>query len=50
MVCAVDSEDAKLVLAKRPGADLVVNAQYPSAVETVRKGTAGGAHAVWPQH
>jgi propanol-preferring alcohol dehydrogenase len=45
-VCAVDIDDAKLALATQIGADLVVNAKYPGAVEAVKKGTAGGAHGV----
>ena len=45
-VCAVDVDDGKLALATRVGADLVVNADHPAAVETVRRGTSGGAHGV----
>jgi len=45
-VCAVDIDDAKLELARQIGADLVVNAKHPGAVEAVKKGTAGGAHGV----
>ncbi|MGV8950564.1 MAG: zinc-dependent alcohol dehydrogenase [Cypionkella sp.] len=45
-VCAVDIEDSKLDHATRLGADLVVNARHPDAVEAVRKGTCGGAHGV----
>jgi len=45
-VCAVDIDDGKLALATKIGADLVVNAKHPGAVEAVKKGTAGGAHGV----
>ena len=45
-VCAVDIDDAKLALATRIGADLVVNAKHPGAAEAVKKGTSGGAHGV----
>ncbi|MDE1174717.1 MAG: alcohol dehydrogenase AdhP [Parvibaculaceae bacterium] len=45
-VCAVDIDDGKLALAKSLGADLVVNARSPDAVEAVRKGTGGGSHGV----
>jgi propanol-preferring alcohol dehydrogenase len=45
-VCAVDIDDAKLALATKMGADLVMNAKHPAAVETVRKGTGGGAQGV----
>jgi propanol-preferring alcohol dehydrogenase len=45
-VCAVDIDDDKLALAKQMGADLVVNAKHPAAVEAVKKGTSGGAHGV----
>ena len=45
-VCAVDIDDAKLALATEMGADLVVNAKHPAAVEAVKKGTSGGAHGV----
>jgi propanol-preferring alcohol dehydrogenase len=45
-VCAVDIDDGKLAHATRLGADLVVNAKAPNAVEAVRKGTSGGAHGV----
>ena len=45
-VCAVDIDDAKLALATKMGADLVVNAKRPEAVEAVKKGTSGGAHGV----
>ena len=45
-VCAVDVDDVKLVLAKKLGADLVVNAKHADAAEAVKKGTSGGAHGV----
>jgi propanol-preferring alcohol dehydrogenase len=45
-VCAVDIDDGKLALAKKLGADLVVNATDEGAVEAVKKGTNGGAHGV----
>ena len=45
-VCAVDIDDDKLALAKRMGADLVVNARYADAEVAVKKGTNGGAHGV----
>jgi alcohol dehydrogenase, propanol-preferring len=45
-VCAVDIDDAKLALAKKLGADLVVNAKHDGAAEAVKKGTSGGAHGV----
>jgi propanol-preferring alcohol dehydrogenase len=45
-VCAVDIDDRKLAHATKLGADLVVNAKSPDAVEAVRKGTSGGAHGV----
>jgi len=45
-VCAVDIDDAKLVLAKTMGADLVVNALHGDPAEAVKKGTSGGAHGV----
>jgi propanol-preferring alcohol dehydrogenase len=45
-VCAVDIDDDKLALATQMGADLVVNAKHPAAVEAVKKGTSGGAHGV----
>ena len=45
-VCAVDIDDGKLAHATRLGADLVVNAKSDGAVETIRKGTGGGAHGV----
>jgi propanol-preferring alcohol dehydrogenase len=45
-VCAIDIDDGKLAHATRLGADLVVNATSPDAVERVRNGTDGGAHGV----
>ncbi len=45
-VCAVDIDDGKLALATQMGADLVVNAKHPDAIEAVKKGTNGGAHGV----
>ncbi|WP_376984896.1 alcohol dehydrogenase AdhP [Bosea sp. R86505] len=45
-VCAVDIDDGKLNHARRLGADLVVNAKSPDAVEAIRTGTGGGAHGV----
>jgi propanol-preferring alcohol dehydrogenase len=45
-VCAVDIDDGKLALAKKLGADLVVNAKHADASEVVKSGTCGGAHGV----
>ena len=45
-VCAVDIDDGKLALARKLGADLVVNAKHADADEVVKKGTNGGAHGV----
>ncbi|MEO8936343.1 MAG: alcohol dehydrogenase AdhP [Burkholderiaceae bacterium] len=45
-VCAVDIDDAKLAHATKLGADAVVNAKHPDAVEAVVKATDGGAHGV----
>jgi propanol-preferring alcohol dehydrogenase len=45
-VCAIDIDDGKLAHAKLLGADLVVNAKSPGAMEAVKKGTNGGAHGV----
>ena len=45
-VCAVDIDDDKLALAKKMGADFVVNAKQGEPEEAVRKGTNGGAHGV----
>jgi propanol-preferring alcohol dehydrogenase len=45
-VCALDIDDNKLVLAKKMGADLTVNAKHADAIEAVKKGTDGGGHGV----
>jgi propanol-preferring alcohol dehydrogenase len=46
-VCAIDVDDGKLALAKKLGADAVVNAKTSSnAVAEVKKTTGGGAHGV----
>ena len=45
-VCAVDIDDGKLALAKKVGADFVVNAEQGDPSEAVKKGTNGGAHGV----
>ena len=45
-VCAVDIDDGKLALAKKVGADFVVNAKHGDPAEAVKKGTTGGAHGV----
>ncbi|MFM9925167.1 alcohol dehydrogenase AdhP [Variovorax sp. H27-G14] len=45
-VCAVDIDDAKLAHATKLGADAVVNARHPDAVNAVIKVTSGGAHGV----
>jgi propanol-preferring alcohol dehydrogenase len=45
-VCAVDIDDGKLALATTLGADLVVNATHPDALQAVTIGTDGGAHGV----
>jgi len=45
-VCAVDIDDAKLALARKLGADVVVNAKHGDADEAVKKATSGGAHGV----
>jgi propanol-preferring alcohol dehydrogenase len=45
-VCAVDIDDGKLALAKKVGADFVVNAKRGDPAEAVKKGTNGGAHGV----
>jgi alcohol dehydrogenase, propanol-preferring len=45
-VCAVDIDDEKLALAKKMGADFVVNAKHGEPEEAVKKGTSGGAHGV----
>ena len=45
-VCAVDIDDGKLALAKKVGADFVVNAKHGDPAEAVKKATNGGAHGV----
>ena len=45
-VCAVDVDDGKLALAKKVGADFVVNAKHGDPAEAVKKGTNGGAQLV----
>ena len=45
-VCAVDIDDGKLALAKKLGADVVVNAKHGDADDAVKKATSGGAHGV----
>lgn len=45
-VCAVDIDDGKLELAKRLGADAVVNAKVGDPAAAVKKVTGGGAHGV----
>ena len=46
-VCAIDIDDGKLALAKKLGADFVVNAKTSSdASAMVKKATGGGAHGV----
>ena len=46
-VCAVDIDDGKLALAKKVGADFVVNAKkHGDLAEAVKKATDGGAHGV----
>src|SRR5580658_10098087 len=45
-VCAVDIDDGKLALAKKLGADFVVDAKHGDADEAVKKATNGGAHGV----
>ena len=45
-VCAVDIDDGKLALAKKLGADFVVNAKHGDPAEAVKKATSGGAHGV----
>jgi propanol-preferring alcohol dehydrogenase len=45
-VCAVDIDDSKLAHATKLGADAVVNAKHPDAVEAIIKATDGGAHGV----
>jgi propanol-preferring alcohol dehydrogenase len=46
LVCAVDIDDGKLEHARRLGADLLINAKAPDAVESLKKQTGGGAHGV----
>ncbi len=46
LVCAIDVDDAKLALATKLGADLVVNATHQDAIAQVKTGTNGGAHGV----
>lgn len=45
-VCAVDIDDSKLTHATQLGADTVVNATHPNAIEQVITATGGGAHGV----
>jgi propanol-preferring alcohol dehydrogenase len=45
-VCAVDIEDSKLDLAKRLGADMVVNAKTGDPAAALHKAIGGGAHGV----
>src|SRR5450631_3488596 len=45
-VCAVDIDDGKLALARKLGADLVINARDRNANEAVNQGTSGGGHGV----
>jgi propanol-preferring alcohol dehydrogenase len=46
-VCAVDIDDGKLALAKKLGADVVVNAKTSSTpADDVKKATGGGGHGV----
>jgi len=46
LVCAVDIDDGKLALAKKLGADVIVNALHGDPVALVQKATGGGAHGV----
>jgi propanol-preferring alcohol dehydrogenase len=46
LVCAVDIDDGKLALAKKLGADVIVNAKQGDPVALVQKATSGGAHGV----
>jgi propanol-preferring alcohol dehydrogenase len=46
LVCAVDIDDDKLALAKKLGADVIVNAKQGDPVALVQKATGGGAHGV----
>jgi propanol-preferring alcohol dehydrogenase len=45
-VCAVDIDDGKLELAKKMGADVVVNAKHGEPEAAVKKATDGGGHGV----
>jgi propanol-preferring alcohol dehydrogenase len=45
-VCAIDIDDGKLALAKKVGADFVVNAKQGDPAAAVKKATDGGAHGV----
>jgi propanol-preferring alcohol dehydrogenase len=45
-VCAIDIDAGKLAHAARLGADLVIDARAPDAIETLKAGTNGGAHGV----
>ncbi len=45
-VCAIDIDDDKLALAKRLGAESVVNAKTGDAAAAVKETTGGGAHGV----
>jgi len=45
-VAAIDVDDAKLALATRLGADMVVNSATEDAVAAVKRATGGGAHGV----
>jgi propanol-preferring alcohol dehydrogenase len=46
LVVGVDIEEGKLAHATRLGADLVIDARSPDAVETLLRETGGGAHGV----
>jgi len=46
LVCAVDIDDGKLALAKKLGADVIVNAKQGDPVALVQRATGGGAHGV----
>jgi propanol-preferring alcohol dehydrogenase len=46
LVCAVDIDDGKLALAKKLGADAIVNAKQGDPVAAAQKATNGGAHGV----
>jgi propanol-preferring alcohol dehydrogenase len=45
-VAAIDIDQRKLDQARRLGAEVLVNAAAPDAVERLRQGTGGGAHGV----